>query len=137
MQYILLVLVIINLILTFYLLFNNCKRKEYDKDHRYLMYIGLNDKDTGVQEKSTDEILDIVNHICVKYLKGYNIKESIGYWRDDNGQPCNENSIVVSFNFIEDKNVHVMANEVVKTLNQECVFIEDIKLKTEFYYGEK
>ena len=137
MQYILLVLVIINLVLTIYLLFKHCKRKEYDKDHRYLMYIGLNDKDTGVQEKSTEEILDIVNHICVKYLKGYNIKESIGYWRDDNGQPCNENSIVVSFNFIEDKNVHVMANEVVKTLNQECVFIEDIKLKTEFYYGEK
>ena len=133
MQYILLVLVIINLILTFYLLFNNCKRKKYDKDHRYLMYIGLNDKDTGVQEKSTEEILDIVNHICVKYLKGYNIKESIGYWRDDNGQPCNENSIVVSFNFIEDKNVHVMANEVVKTLNQECVFIEDYHLTTEFY----
>ena len=137
MQYVLLVLVIINLLLTFYLLSKNCKRKEYDKDHRYLIYIGLNDKDSGVQEKPTEEILDIVNHICVKYLRGYNIKESIGYWRDDNGQPCNEKSIVVSFNFIEDKNVHVMANEIVKTLNQECVFIEDIKLKTEFYYGEK
>lgn len=109
------------------------KIEEQTKDHRYLLYLGLQDKDTGVEKYSEDEAIKILNEICSKYLRGYNIRKSTGFWTDDNNQTVDEKSLVISFNFIEENKVHVLADEIVETFNQECVFIEDYHLTTEFY----
>lgn len=109
------------------------KIEDANKDHRYLLYLGLQDKDTGVEKYTEDEAIAILNEICSKYLRGYNIRKSTGFWTDDNNQTVDEKSIVISFNFIEESKIHVLADEIVEKFNQECVFIENYTLQTEFY----
>lgn len=125
------------IVLIIYLLVAVGKLKKKGRDHSYAMYIGLNGKDTNAPKYTMEEATKLAVGICSKYLKGYNIKKSSGVWVSDDKKIFNEDSIVVTFNFIEDKNVHIMANEIIKAFNQECVFIEDYRIKAEFYYGEK
>ena len=136
MEYLALIIGIAALVLSLYVNGNFEKNLKKNLDsHRYLMYVGLNDKDTGEQKISTDEAVELLNNICAKYLRGFNIRKSVGYWTDDDGNPVSENSLVISYNFIEEKNIHIMADEVIQTLNQDSVFLEDYLIKTEFYYG--
>ena len=47
---------------------------------KYVIYIGLNDKDTGEQKYTVEEATDIANHICAKYVGGYTMYTAKGGW---------------------------------------------------------
>ena len=42
------------------------------------MYVGTNDKDTCQPEHSSEEAMDIVDRVCLKYFEGYTLQEATG-----------------------------------------------------------
>ena len=45
---------------------------------QYVMYVGTNDKDTCQPEHSSEEAMDIVDRVCLKYFEGYTLQEATG-----------------------------------------------------------
>ncbi len=105
------------------------------EQYQYIIYLGLKDKDTGEQKISEEEAIDILNKICPKYVVGYNMHTSEGFWNNE-GEMVLERSIVISFNYIIHGSLYELADEIVEQFNQECVFIEQHPIGAEFYPRE-
>ena len=102
---------------------------------QYVMYVGLNDKDTYEQIISTEEAKEIIDGICFRYLDGYTIQEANGSWIDEKQNPTSEQTIVCYFNDADEGTVYRIADEVIEKLNQNTVLIEKDEIETEFYGG--
>ena len=104
---------------------------------QYTMYIGMNDKDTYEQIISTEDAKTIIDNICFKYLDGYTIQDANGSWVDENGLVTHENTIVCCFKDADNDTVYKIADEVIKTLNQNTVLIEKDLIQIDFYGGKE
>ena len=104
---------------------------------QYTMYIGMNDKNTYEQIISTEDAKTIIDNICFKYLDGYTIQDANGSWVDENGLVTHENTIVCCFNDTDNDTVYKIADEVIKTLNQNTVLIEKDLIQIDFYGGKE
>lgn len=104
---------------------------------QYTMYIGMNDKDTYEQIISTEDAKTIIDNICFKYLDGYTIQDANGSWVDENGLVTHENTIVCCFKDTDNDTVYKIADEVIKTLNQNTVLIEKDLIQIDFYSGKE
>ncbi len=104
---------------------------------QYTMYIGMNDKDTYEQIISTEDAKTIIDNICFKYLDGYTIQDANGSWVDENGLVTHENTIVCCFKDTDNDTVYKIADEVIKTLNQNTVLIEKDLIQIDFYGGKE
>ena len=104
---------------------------------QYTMYIGMNDKDTYEQLISTEDAKTIIDNICFKYLDGYTIQDANGSWVDENGLVTHENTIVCCFKDTDNDTVYKIADEVIKTLNQNTVLIEKDLIQIDFYGGKE
>lgn len=136
---IIIVLLLFNLIfscvlgVTFYRI---CFAQPDDVKTQYIMYVGINDRDTYEQIISTDDAKAIINTICHKYLEGYTVQEAVGSWTDEKGIPTHENTVVCYFNDASEEEVYEIADEVLKELNQNKILIVKNSVKIDFY-GEK
>ena len=131
------VLLIANLCVTAFLGY-----RVYDLSHRddhdtvqYVMYIGLNDKDTYEQIIPTEEAKAIVDEICFRYLDGYTIQDAQGSWVDEKGNATHEQTIVCYFNGADESAVANIADEILVRLNQNTVLIEKDEISMTYYGG--
>ena len=84
---------------------------------KYTLYVGLNDKDSKVQEIPTDQAQDIINTIC-----GDNTTQVVkGHYTHDDGTQVNEITLKVELLFKKDEQVLNMIKKIKKQLNQESV----------------
>ncbi len=104
-----------------------------DGTTKYVMYIGLNDKDTYEQIVPTDEAKRIIDGICFKYVEGYTIQDAKGVWADETGEATHENTIVCHFSDAESETIYKIADEVIEKLNQNAILIEKNQVSTDFY----
>ena len=139
------------IVLTFLLLSNICVTmilgiavyklaREQDTEantNKYVMYIGLNDKDSYEQIISKEDAEEIIDNICLKYVDGYTIQEATGSWVDEKENVTCEETIVCYFNDADEGTVYKIADEVIEKLNQNTVLIEKCKIETDFYGGDK
>ncbi len=127
-------LLVFNLLISFgiigYLCFKNNK-----VENKYTLYIGLNDKDTYVQEITKEEAYDIVNNICLKYTKGYTLSEAQGGWTDETDTLTQENTLVYTFYGISKDTLMNIMDEVLLNLNQSSILVEEGKVYYTYYYG--
>lgn len=85
----------------------------------YRVYLGLNDRETGKQEITTKNAIDMVKEIATQYFEGATISTAIGLF---NGKP--EKTIVVYLTDTVDDQVKWFAEDLRDVFNQECVMIE-------------
>ena len=104
---------------------------------QYVMYVGLNDKDTYQQMISTEEAKEIIDQICSAYVDGYTIQEAAGSWVDEKNNVTREQTIVCHFDDVDKNTVYEIADEVIDQLNQNTVLIEKDEIETDFYGGDK
>ena len=104
-----------------------------DETTKYVMYVGLNDKDTYEQIVPTDEAKNIIDRICIKYVDGYTIQDAKGVWADEIGKSTYENTVVCYFSDTDSETVYKIADEIIKKLNQNAVLIEKNQVVTDFY----
>ena len=103
---------------------------------KYVLYIGLNDKDTYSQIIPTEEAKNTVNEICVKYVGGYTVYEAKGGWNDETGTLTEENTLVYHLNGVEEQDVISIMDEVLKALNQNSILLERYDLSYTYYNGK-
>lgn len=108
-----------------------------DETDQYVMYVGLNDKDTYTQVISTEDAVNMIDSICLQYLEGYTVQEATGSWVDEKGLATHEKTIICYFDNTNEEIVHEIADELLECLNQNTVLIEQNKVRTEFYGGIK
>ena len=94
---------------------------------RYTLYLGLNDKDSKVQQISTVEAYKIVEGLFTRNFDGATIFEAIGIYKHDDGTVVTENTLrieVLEF----DTSIMDKVKDVVKTLkevfNQESIAVQ-------------
>ena len=102
---------------------------------KYVLYIGTNDKDTYQQEIPYDQCVQKVTEICTRYVGGCTLSEANGYWTDDSGEITKEQSIECVLEDVTEDQVHQIADEVLKELNQNSILIETQGVTSEFYAG--
>ena len=90
---------------------------------KYVLYIGLNDKDTYVQEIPTEEAINIVNNICAEYAGGYTMQNAEGGWYDEKENLTKETSLVYILTDIDEESVRMIMDEVISALDQNFVYI--------------
>ena len=93
---------------------------------KFILTIGLNDKDTYTQKYDTITAYKMIEDTLKIYTNGYTIYETKGGYRHDNGTYISETSIRVELMFISKTQVLVIANQLKTTLNQETIGYEEI-----------
>lgn len=109
---------------------------DYSPNGKYVLYIGLNDKDTYSQLISAEEAKKIVNGICTKYVDGYTVMEANGGWVDETGALTEEMSLVYTFSNVEESAVISIMDEVLVALNQNSILVEKQDQFFTFYSGK-
>ncbi len=102
---------------------------------KYTMYIGLNDKNSYIQEISTEEAEQMVTQIALQYVDGFTQTTSKGAYKDEAGVVTYENSLVFSFYDATEEQMKNIMDDVLEDLNQNSVLIERENVNYEFYEG--
>ena len=87
---------------------------------KFNLYVGLNDKDTKIQEVTTEHAKDIVNKVC----GDCSIQEITGYYTHNNGEQVKENTLKVELLFKSEDEVRLYCQDLKKLLNQESIICE-------------
>ena len=87
--------------------------------NKFNLYVGLNDKDTKIQEVTTEQAKDIVNNVC----GDCSIQEITGYYTHDNGEKVKENTLKVELLFKSEDEVRLYCQDLKKLLNQESIAV--------------
>lgn len=91
---------------------------------KYILTIGLNDKDTYTQKYDTITAYKMIQNTLAQYTDGYTMYEAHGGYKHDNGTYINETSIRVELLFISEVQVRVIALALKQLLNQESIALE-------------
>ena len=106
---------------------------KYSTLKKYTMYLGTNDKDTLRQEIPTDEIRKEMHEICMKYLDGYTLTVSEGFYRDANNGISHETSLVYVFFDADINALQKIMDEAIVKFNQGSILLEENESKSIFY----
>lgn len=104
---------------------------------KYTMYLGTNDKDTQKREIPLKEIQEKMHEICMKYVDGYTLTVADGYFKDENGKPYREVSLVYVFIDTPIDSIKKIMDEALEKFNQSSILLEESDGKSIFYSGAK
>lgn len=92
---------------------------------KYILFVGLNDKDTKSQKISTLAARDMIQNIILSAgLDGATISNALGIYKHDNGQIIHEESIRVEVLFASERQIMSICKQIKTVLNQESVAVE-------------
>jgi hypothetical protein len=97
---------------------------------KYILTIGLNDKDTKMQKYETITAYKMVESITQQYVDGYTIYETRGGYKHDDGTYTFENSLRLELMFTNELQVRLIAEAIKKQLNQESIALETLTTNT-------
>ena len=91
---------------------------------KYILYVGLNDKDTKTQKIDTLSAYNLTNNILLNYVEGATITQSKGIYKHNNGNVVIENTLIIELLFTDKTTVETIAKELKMALNQESIAIQ-------------
>lgn len=91
---------------------------------KYTLIMGLNDKDSKMQEISTVDAYKTVTNLCTSYTDGATIKEALGVYKHDNGVIVTETSLQIDLLFISKEQVLEIARQLKVLFNQESIVLQ-------------
>lgn len=86
-------------------------------------YIGLNDKESKVQEIETQNAKKIIESIFCDVLDGCTIYSARGIYKHDNGEKVIENTFIVECFDVMEKDIYFICEYLKKALNQESIAV--------------
>lgn len=98
---------------------------------QYTLYVGLNDKDSKVQEISTVEAFKLLTKLCGQYTQGATIFDADGVYKHDDGTVVIEKSFKIELLFITREQVKEIANMIKKLFNQESIALTTREVESE------
>ena len=104
---------------------------------KYVLYIGLNDGDTGEQRLSGEQAKRIMQEIGGKYADGFTLLAAEGFWRETPGAEMQrEQTLVCVFIDLSWQSVRNIMDEVLKAFNQHSILLEVSETQSLFYKGQ-
>lgn len=100
---------------------------------KYILYVGLNDKDTKTQKISTIDAYNITNNILLAHVEGATIQQANGIYRHQNGNFTTENTLIIELLFTDKQTVETIASELKRILNQESIAIQKQIIESYLY----
>ena len=91
---------------------------------KYIIYVGLNDKDTKKQKIDTLSAYNLTNNILLNYVEGATVTQSKGIYKHQNGNVVIENTLIIELLFTDKQTVETIAKELKIALNQESIAIQ-------------
>lgn len=100
---------------------------------KYILTIGLNDKDTKHQKYDIITSYQIIENILKQYTDGYTIYQTNGGYKHNDATFIQEISIRVELMFIDELTVRIIANKIKEptALNQETIAFEKVECNSE------
>lgn len=104
------------------------------KEKKYILNVGLNDKDTKLQKIDSIEAYKIVeNTLLNNGLDGYTIYQGKGLYKHDNGTITQENTLIIEMIFTTEDIVNKVITILKQVLNQESILkqVQEITISFE------
>jgi len=104
------------------------------KEKKFILNVGLNDKDTKIQKIDSIEAYKIVeNTLLNNGLSGYTIYQGKGLYKHDNGTITQENTLIIEIIFTTEEIVDKIIKILKQVLNQESVLkqVQEITISFE------
>lgn len=104
------------------------------KEKKYILNVGLNDKDTKQQKINSVEAYKIVENLLLNNgISGYTIYEGLGLYKHDSGEITRENTLIIELMFVNDNVVDKIINLLKQVLNQESILkqVQEITISFE------
>lgn len=99
---------------------------------KYIVYVGLNDKKTKIQEINTIQAYKIITNIIINYdIDGFTILEANGYYVHDDKSITIEKSLKIEFLFTNIEIIKNIIKDIKKSLNQESVILQTENITSE------
>ena len=93
------------------------------------LFIGMNDKTTKKQEKTSKKIKSIIMETLRLYkIEGATIYNANGIYTHTNGEQVNENTFIIELLFVDYNVVVTLCNSLKVLLNQESIALQQIEL---------
>lgn len=102
---------------------------------KYTFYVGLNDKDSKVQEVNTLEAAKIVQNVFIKNeVDGATITSGKGIYKHENGMVVTEETLIIQvYEFGEPVKVKEICDDLKVMLNQESIAVEKTEANSVLY----
>lgn len=91
---------------------------------KHTIMVGLNDKDSHQQEIDTVDAYKITVRSTLKYYEGATITQGRGVYTHNDGTIVQENSLIISILFAEDKKTLALISDLKQMFNQESIALE-------------
>lgn len=104
------------------------------KEKKYILNVGLNDKDTKLQKIDSIEAYKIVeNTLLNNGLSGYTIYQGKGLYKHDDNTITQENTLIIEMIFTSDDIVNKIIKILKQVLNQESIMkqVQEISISFE------
>lgn len=119
----------------FYIL-SSCNRLNnsfLEEGSKWVIFLGLNDKDDYSQKMSIEESEDIASDIILKYVDGYTKLNGTGAFKNDKNIVTKENSLIYHIYFASQDDISNIMDELIEVFNQESILVENYKVDYNFY----
>jgi hypothetical protein len=102
-------------------------------EKKFILNVGLNDKDQKVQKITTLEAYKIVENILLNNgLNGFTIYQGKGLYKHDNGSIVYENTLIIEIIGSENKTIDKIIQLLKIALNQESILKQVQKITLSF-----
>ena len=104
----------------------------YEQIANYVLYIGLNDKDTYEQIVDDNIAMQIVRDVVSQRVSGATFSRAFGHWVDEFGNETTEQTIVCKIMYTDDEHIESICEILKSKLNQNCIMVEKTLLEVAF-----
>ncbi|MBQ7216680.1 MAG: DUF3574 domain-containing protein [Synergistaceae bacterium] len=105
-----------------------------ERQTKYTLYIGMNDKDTNQQTYGMNEAKQVMFMIVQKYTGGCTFYEAEGCWYDEAKKiMLSENTLVCVLLDTKPEAVKSIMDEAIKTFRQSSILLETEEVRGAFY----
>lgn len=99
---------------------------------KYILTVGLFDKDTKKQEVDTATAQALVNNEVARRFDGATVYSADGVYKHNTGETVREPSIRIELCYTDEDKVKDLAKWLKKALNQESIMFEQVQEEIDF-----
>lgn len=100
---------------------------------KWTLYVGLNDKDSKVQEIEELEAYKIVRNLLLNFTDGATVFSAMGIYKHEDGTFVTEKTFRIELLFVEKPTVKEIVNQLKVLLNQESIAVQREVVESELW----
>ena len=106
--------------------------KKGGKMKKHILNIGLNDKDSKIQEVDEITAFKIVLNLTKKYYSGGSITKTTGFYTHESGEITTESGLELTILEGDTKKTALLIADIKTALNQESILLQVIETNAKF-----